>query len=35
MEVRIYSVKTKSQAVNIWINDIRATQKGQTEKKIN
>ena len=32
MEVHIYSVKTKSEASNIWVNDIMATQKGKSFK---
>ena len=28
MELDIYSVKTKSQAGKIWVNDIVTTQKG-------
>ena len=30
MEVHIYSVKAKSQTVNIWVKDIITTQKGQS-----
>ena len=34
MEVHIYILKAKSQAGNIWVKDIMATQKGQSQKKI-
>ena len=34
MEVHIYSVKTKSQAGNMWVKDIMTTQKGHSWKKI-
>ena len=34
MEVHIYSVKANSQAGNIWVKGIMATQKGQSWKKI-
>ena len=34
MEEHIYSVKTKSQAGNIWVKDIKAIQKGHNWKKI-
>ena len=34
MGVHIYSVKAKSQAGNIWVKDIMATQEGQSWKKI-
>ena len=32
MEVHICSVRAKSQAGNIWVKDIMATQKGQSCK---
>ena len=34
IEVHLYSVKTKSQAGNIWVKDTMITQKGQSQKKI-
>ena len=34
MKVHIYSVKAKSQAGNIRVKYIMATQKGQNQKKI-
>ena len=34
MEVHMYSFKAKSQAGNIWVKYIMATQKGQGRKKI-
>ena len=33
IKVSIYSVKAKTQAGSIWVKDIMATQKGQTQKK--
>ena len=33
MKVHIYNVKAKSQAGNIRVKYIRATQKGQSQKK--
>ena len=34
MEVQIYNVKAKSQASNIWVKVIKATQRGQSWNKI-